>query len=215
MTPEQAFMVALFAAFLTHNFTSKRFKNELKVKKEEKIINDAKELVSEFEKKLLTRIHLTRDYLYALKQAKNDAKEVDEELRKNYRTLIKDWNLNFDFLSTTIFRNGVLRSRKELDDLQASLRKFHLFFVKWADIPNEVPYDSIDKKLDDLNVFQNECNTIMFNVTKKIDARWDDIFIQNGFFKKIMNISFDYIFKTLIIYLFVNIILFSISCFLR
>ncbi|MEI7088021.1 hypothetical protein WCU61_18320 [Pectobacterium versatile] len=208
MTPTVALAITILAAFLAHHFTTKRFKNELKIKKEEKIINDAKELVRDFEKKLLGRIHLTRDYLYALKKAKHDNKELDDSLRKNYRAMIREWNLNFDYTATVTLRDKVLKNRNTFNILQGKLRSHHVFLAKNADNPQSVKHDKIDMQLKELELLQNECYLIMSNINNNIDDRWMSIFEHESITSRITSHIFDYVFKTLILYTAVNFILF-------
>jgi hypothetical protein len=208
MTPTAALVIAILAAFLAHYFTTKRFKNELKIKKEEKIINDAKELVRDFEKKLLGRIHLTRDYLYALKKAKHGNTNLDDALRKEYRTMIKEWNLNFDYIATVTLRDKILKNRETFNILQRKLKSHHVYLAENADNPQGVKYEQADIQLKELDLLQNECYLIMTRIHNNIDDRWMSMFKNKSMTSEITSHIFDYVFKTLILYTAINFILF-------
>lgn len=81
----------------------------MRIKRQEKIINDAKELASDFERKIFSRLHLTRDYLYEMQRAKAKSKEMDSDFRNEYKEMIKDWNLNLDYTSSFMLRNNMIK----------------------------------------------------------------------------------------------------------
>lgn len=201
MNFQVALEVAIIAAFLTHYLTSLRFKNELKIKKQEKIVNDAKELASQFEMKIFKRIHLTRDYLYEMKIAKSENKKMNSELRCEYRKMIKDWNLNLDYTSSFMLRNNIIRRIKSLDELQAKLKEYHSFFYFNADKLNELEYKTIDDKLKSLSELQAYCYRFMQSINMNIDNRWDLLIRKSGFKEKMIFHIIDYLMKTLLIYI--------------
>jgi len=205
MTFQIAVEVAIIAAFLTHYLASTRFKNELKIKKQEKIVNDAKELANKFEMNILSRIHLTRDYLYEMKRAKSKNTKMNEEFRREYREMIKDWNLNLDYTSSFMLRNNIIKRIKSLDELQEKLKEYHSFFYFNADRLSELEHEKIDGKLKSLSELQAYCYRFMQSINLNIDNKWNFLINKRGFKDKIIFHSIDYIIKTLLIYIVISI----------
>jgi len=209
VTPSIAITIAILGAYLAHFLTTKRFKNELLVKKSEKNIFDAKEIIDDFERKLSTRIYYTRDYLFTLRKAKHDKKNIDPNYREEYKKLIKDWNLSFDYMSSQIKRKKVLNdSANEIEKIQSKLRTIHVFLAMHADNPGNASYNEIDKKIEEIKNIQTESYSIITRVNENIDNRWFLIFKKDNFISKCLYLSFDYILKTLTLYIIVCIVLF-------
>jgi len=208
-----AIIASILAVFLTHAFASLRFKNELRIKRQEKIINDAKELASDFEKKIFSRLHLTRDYLYEMQRAKAKSKEMDSDFRNEYKEMIKDWNLNLDYTSSFMLRNNMIKKINSLDELQAKFKEYHTFFYFNADELQKTKNEDIEGRLKSLSELQAYCYRFMQNINHNIDNKWDELLNKRGWFFNILNISIDYIIKTLVIYLAINMILFLVGSF--
>lgn len=212
MTFQSAIVVAIFAAFLAHILTTVRFKNELKIKKQEKIVNDAKELASKFEMSIFARIHLTRDYLYEMKRAKSESNNImNQELRDEYKKMIKDWNLNLDYTSSFMLRNNIINRIKSLDELQAKLKEYHSFFYFNVNNLSNLGYKEIDDKLNSLYELQRYCYRFMQSINNNIDNKWNLLITENGFRKRVVFYIVDYVMKTLFIYMFVSILSFFLS----
>jgi len=211
MSVPVAILASILAAFLTHAFASHRFKNELRIKRQEKIINDAKELASEFERKIFSRIHLTRDYLYEMQRAKSKSGEMDSDLRNEYKKMIKDWNLNLDYTSSFMLRNNMIKKINSLDELQAKFKEYHTFFYFHADELQKTNNTDIENRLQSLSELQAYCYRFMQSINNNIDGKWNELINKKGLFLKLLNISIDYIIKTLVIYLAINIILFFVG----
>jgi len=211
MSVPVAIFASILAAFLTHAFASHRFKNELRIKRQEKIINDAKELASEFERKIFSRIHLTRDYLYEMQRAKSKSGEMDSDLRNEYKKMIKDWNLNLDYTSSFMLRNNMIKKINSLDELQAKFKEYHTFFYFHADELQKTNNTDIENRLQSLSELQAYCYRFMQSINNNIDGKWNELINKKGLFLKLLNISIDYIIKTLVIYLAINIILFFVG----
>lgn len=207
MTPLYAFIIAAVVALVTHYLTSSRFKNELKVKKKEKNINDAKDMINLYEKELLERIHLTRSYFFDLKEKK----EIDKEFRKIYKETIRDWNLTIDYKYNVIYRSGMLNKTKEFDEIQKKLKGFHDFISTYVDNIDQLNIDDVDDNLLKLKEFQTYTYSFISKIHKKADEEWNNIFNEDRFLKKWSFISLDYMFKTILIYLFFSILSFICS----
>lgn len=209
MSPTIAITIALFGAYLAHFLTSKRFKNELIIKRSEKKFDDAKQLTNDFEKKLQARIHFTRDYLYRLKKSKKEEAEMDDEFRKEYRTLIKEWNLSFDYTSSKIQRANILKdSDQKLNSIQKELSLIHGFIARNADKPSEASYNSIDSRIKNLANFQTESYRTISEINKAIDDEWLLVLNNKSSLSKITDFIFTYIITTLSIYVVVCLLLF-------
>ena len=206
-----AIIASILAVLLTHAFASLRFKNELRIKRQEKIINDAKELASDFERKIFSRLHLTRDYLYEMQRAKAKSKEMDSDFRHEYKEMIKDWNLNLDYTSSFMLRNNMIKKINSLDELQAKFKEYHTFFYFHADELQKTKNEDIEKRLKSLSELQAYCYRFMQNINHNIDNKWDELLNKRGWFLKLLNVSIDYIIKTLVIYLAINMILFLVG----
>lgn len=211
MTPLYAFIIAAVVALVTHYLTSFRFRNELKVKKKEKNINDAKDMINLYEKELLERIHLTRSYLVDLKNKKYDKKEIDEEFRRIYKETIRDWNITIDYKYNVIYRSGMLNKTKEFDKIQEKLKGFHDFIRTYVDNIDKLDVDAVEDNLLELKKFQTSSYSFISKIHEKADEEWNNIFNEDGFLKKLSFIFLDYIFKTILIYLFLCILSFVFS----
>lgn len=211
MTPSYAFIIATVVALVTHYLTSSRFKNELKVKKKEKNINDAKDMINLYEKELLERIHLTRSYLINLKLKKDKSIEIDDEFRKIYKKTIRDWNITIDYKYNVIYRSGMLNKTKEFDKIQEQLRGFHDFIRAYVDNIDQLNVDVVDEKLQELKEFQTSSYSFITKIHKKADEEWNNIFNQDSALKRWFIVSLDYAFKTISIYLFFCILSFIYS----
>lgn len=211
MTPLYAFIIAAVVALVTHYLTSFRFRNELKVKKKEKNINDAKDMINLYEKELLERIHLTRSYLVDLKNKKYDKKEIDEEFRRIYKETIRDWNITIDYKYNVIYRSGMLNKTKEFDKIQEKLKGFHDFIRTYVDNIDKLDVDAVEDNLLELKKFQTSSYSFISKIHEKADEEWNNIFNEDGFLKKLSFVFLDYIFKTILIYLFLCILSFVFS----
>lgn len=209
MSPTIAITIALFGAYLAHFLTSRRFKNELIIKRSEKKFDDAKQLTNDFEKKLQARIHFTRDYLYRLKKSKKEETEIDIEFRKEYRTLIKDWNLSFDYASSKIQRENILKnSDKKLNSIQKELSLIHGFIAINADKPSEASYNSIESRIKKLATLQTEAYRTISEINTAIDDKWLLILNNKSSLSKATDFIFAYVITTLTIYVTVCFLLF-------
>lgn len=211
MTPLYAFIIAAVVALVTHYLTSFRFRNELKVKKKEKNINDAKDMINLYEKELLERIHLTRSYLVDLKNKKYDKKEIDEEFRRIYKETIRDWNITIDYKYNVIYRSGMLNKTKEFDKIQEKLKGFHDFIRTYVDNIDKLDVDAVEDNLLELKKFQTSSYSFISKIHEKADEEWNNIFNEDGLLKKFSFVFLDYIFKTILIYLFLCILSFVFS----
>lgn len=209
MSPTISITIALLGAYLAHFLTSKRFKNELMIKRSEKIFDDAKQLTNDFERKLQARIHFTRDYLYRLKKSKKEETKIDEEFRKEYRAMIKDWNLSFDYTSSKIQRANILKdSDEKLNLIQRELSSIHVFIARHANEPSKVSYNSIDNRLKSLATFQTKSYRTISEINKVIDDEWLLLLNNKSSLSKITDFIFTYIITTLSIYVAVCFLLF-------
>lgn len=209
MSPTIAITIALLGAYLAHFLTSRRFKNELMIKRSEKKIDDAKQLTNDFEKKLQARIHFTRDYLYRLKKSKKEETEIDSEFRKEYRALIKDWNLSFDYASSKIQRENILKdSDKKLNSIQKELRLIHGFIAINADKPSKASYNSIESRIKKLAALQTESYRTISEINTAIDDKWLLILNTKSSLSKVTDFILIYVITTLAIYVAVCFLLF-------
>ena len=194
-----AFITVISAGYITHRFTKKRFKEELRIKKNEKNISDIKELINDFEEKLSERIFLTRGYMYDILGS-----AVTEESSKRYKDVILKWNIDFDYRSNRLSRFGFLSQIKKIDDLQSELKDFHSFLVKCREENNE-----INKKIETLKKFQTKAYAFITTLNKDVDNQWDRIFSEKRpFHKKVIGFLFDCFFKMMIAYVTLMMILF-------
>jgi len=213
MTKDTAILIAILAAFLAHVLTKLRFKNELRIKKQEKIINDAKELSIEFEKKIFSRIHLTRDYLYEMRRAKIQGREMDKDFRIEYRKMIKEWNLNLDFTSSSILRYNIIGKINSIDELQRKFKSYHIFFHDYADNLKDVEFSEIKEKQDSISELQSYCYRFIQGINNNIDNKWEDLLNDKGRIRRFLNESYKYIMTTLFIYMIINIFSFFLGYF--
>lgn len=208
-----ATIVTIFAAgYITHKFTKKRFKEELRVKKSEKNINDVKEIINDFEKKLSERVFLTRGYMYDI-----ISKTTSEDSRSNYKKVILQWNVDFDYRANRLSRFGLLNQIKEIDRLQKELSEFHSFLVScsnnnFKNINSEEVYAQIDK----LKKFQTRTYKFITNLHFDVDNQWDKIFKDKLTKKtKLIYSILDCLFKGVVCYFMLMLFLFLISSFLH
>lgn len=206
-------VVSIFAAgYITHKFTKKRFKEELRVKKNEKNINDVKEIINEFEKKLSERVFLTRGYMYDI-----ITNSVTVEARESYKKVILQWNIDFDYRSNRLSRFGFLKQIKEIDKLQNEMAEFHSFLVVCSktDFKN-INSSEVLEEVDKLKKFQTKAYKFITNLHVDVDSQWDNIFNDKLTKKrKLIYYIFDCFFKGLVCYLILMLFLFLITGFLR
>ncbi|HGN1707362.1 TPA: hypothetical protein ACKRTE_003269 [Providencia rettgeri] len=215
MTPEYALIIAAVAAIMTHLFSSSRFRNELKIKKKEKNINDAKDMISQYEKELVKRIYLTRSYLFDLIDLKIKNKEVDGSFRELYKNTISEWNLSLDYKYNVIYRSGMLSETAELQKIQENLKKFHDFINNSMKNKENLDEDEIQKQIELLKKFQQETYIFVSKLHHKADENWNTIFLTRSKIKYFFSLCLDYTFKTLVIYILLSITLFLYEFFVR
>ncbi len=204
-----ALITAIFVAYITHKFTRKRFKEELRIKKNEKNINDIKELINEFEIKLSERIFLTRGYMYDVLGG-----SCTDESREKYKKVILQWNIDFDYRSNRLSRFGFLSQIKDIDAMQAQLRNFHTFLVKCIENRDVYTNQDITDEIKRLKEFQSNAYKFITKLHRDADNQWDKIFNERVSFKrKIVEYCFDCFFKTTLTYVFIMLILFFSTIF--
>ncbi|EMD0831222.1 hypothetical protein VP018_003095 [Morganella morganii] len=204
---------SLLAAFLGHYLTTYRFKNELVIKKKERNIYDAKDMINLYEKELLERVYLTNKYLDTLitiKKSNEGIYSIGKE-RKEYKNAISNWNLTLDYKYNVIYRSGMLNKMTDFDEIQNKLRNFHEFINDTLN--GEKDIKDIEKKLEELKVFKGEIYRFITSLHKKADEKWNFIFSDKKIIKKICNEIFCYIFKTILIYFFISLALFLLTFF--
>ncbi|MFC0179942.1 hypothetical protein [Thorsellia kenyensis] len=167
-------IILFLGAVVGHLLTKRRSKSDLKIKKTEKEIHDAKLIVDDFEKKLLTRIYYTRTYLNNLKSARAKKQNVSETFREEYRTIIKEWNSSYDYLSTQIKRKEILtNSLPKIEKIQTNLRSIHNFLANNVDNLECAKNNEIDKMESQLKNLQNSSYRLISLINNNINEKWD------------------------------------------
>ncbi|AXH63115.1 MULTISPECIES: hypothetical protein [Providencia] len=215
MSPIYALIIAAIASIMTHLFSSFRFKNELTIKKKEKNINDAKDMISQYEKELVKRIYLTRAYLYDLIDLKIKNKEIDSSFRELYKKTISEWNLSLDYKYNVIYRSGMLGETVGLQKIQKNLKEFHDFINNNMKNKENLDEVEIQKQIELLKKFQQETYAFVSKLHHKADENWNTIFLSRSKIKYFFYLCFDYTFKTLVIYILLSITLFLYEFFVR
>ena len=205
-------ITAIIASYFTHKLTTDRFINELKIKKKEKEIFEAKEIINDFEKSLIERITITREYLYELNTPTSDIKNPECELRKKYRNIIRKWNIEFDYRSNRLLRSGVNENLKRMDVTQSELRKFHQYFLRNVKNHGSICTIEIDKKIDELKKFQNKEYSFITKLHEEANKQWtSNIRNKKPISKLIIHHFIDWLIKTTAFYILISITLFLLT----
>jgi len=105
----------------------------------------------------------------------------------------------------------MIKKINSLDELQAKFKEYHTFFYFHADELQKTNNTDIENRLQSLSELQAYCYRFMQSINNNIDGKWNELINKKGLFLKLLNISIDYIIKTLVIYLAINIILFFVG----
>ncbi|MBN3215706.1 hypothetical protein [Pectobacterium polaris] len=205
-------ITAIIASYFTHKLTTDRFINELTIKKKEKEIFEAKEIINDFEKSLIERITITRDYLYELNTPNSDIKNPECELRKRYRDIIRKWNVEFDYRSNRLLRNGINENLKRMDITQSELREFHKYFTKNVNNHEVICRTDVNKKISELNIFQNKEYAFITSLHEEANKKWiSNINKKKPVSKWIIHNFIDWLIKTTVFYILTSVILFLLT----